>query len=400
MRQRFLLLSGCAVVLLVLVTLTWVLQDRQDRRVDQPMKEFLQSWYDAVANQTEEPVRVVFVGDSITEGVLLEPPVREHRVTDVLQQLLREEAGTTGGAGYLPAYYADPTTQDETVPAGTPSRQESFGPWGLGGRALVMPGGATLAYPAQEATSVRVWYGRSAFVGGHGKVFVDGVDVTANGTLRDGTRSGTTIPVAGEENGSGLWWHSDQLVPGPHVVEVRSVAPGAVFVHTGLEFFDGDEDSGIHVYDGAHSGATTEHFAQEDTGVGHWADVEAIEPHLVVVNLGTNPDAEHLENLHILVERALRAAPRAQVLLVDGYRAGTWSKDDWERVRSEKHEVAAAHPDRVAVFDLARRWPEVAEEGVDDQGLMLEGEPTPLHPSVEGHRRMAEIYADLLAPRD
>lgn len=397
LRTRIVLLVTALVVLVGALAL---LNREQDERAvaDHGLEEFLGPWYEALEGQAEEPAAVVLVGDSITEGVLLTPPVVDKRVTGLLQEALRDVVGADGGTGYMPAYYANPTTADDTVPGGTPTSQESFGPWGLGGRALLMPGGATLAYPTQEASSVRVWYGHSTFVGGQGKVFVDGLDVTSRGTLRDGSPSGETIAVPSTETGSGLWWSSPELGPGEHRVEVRSVAPGTAFVHTGVEFLDGDEESGVHVYDAAHSGATTAHFAGEGVVRGHWADVAAIDPQLILVNLGTNRDEDHLDNLRTLVDHALEAAPRARIVLVDGYRAGTWTEEEWEQVREDKRQVAGEHPEQVAVFDLAAHWPVLAPDGSTDEGLMVPGEAVPLHPSEEGHARMAEIYRELLTP--
>lgn len=398
-RTRLLLAAVGAVVLLVVGVLSWTLSESDQRVTAEPgIQEFLEPWYEALADQREEPAKLVMVGDSITEGVLLPTPVVDHRVTGLLQDLLREGVGADGGTGYMPAYYADPTSANDTQGGGPAATPQSWGPWGLGGRSLLMPGGATLTYPTQPATSVRVWYGISALAGGHGKVFVDGVDVTARGVLSDGTGARDTIVGAAGENRSGIWWQSPPLGPGEHTVEVRSVVPGTAFVHTGVEFLAGDEDSGVHVYDAAHSGATTAHFADQKVREGHWTDIAAIEPQLVVINLGTNLDTDHLANLRTVVDHALEAAPRARVLLVDGYRAGTWDPERWEQVREDKRQVAEENADRVAVLDLASHWPELAVDGSSGEELMLEGELVPLHPSAEGHARMAEIYASLLTP--
>lgn len=401
LRTRLLLAGFISVVLLVAAVLSWMAQEADQKVTADPgLHEFLEPWHDALAAADEQPAKVVLVGDSITEGVLLPTPVHEHRVIGLLQELLRDRVGADGGTGYMPAYYADPTAVNETTRGGAESAEEDWGPWGLGGRSLLMPGGATLTYPAQSATSVRVWYGLSALVGGHGKVFVDGVDVTRRGALSDGEPAGDTIVGAATDNRSGIWWQSPPLGPGEHIVEVRSVVPGTAFVHTGVEFLDGDESSGVHVYDAAHSGATTAHFAQEELRQGHWTDIAAIEPQLIVINLGTNLDPDHLTNLRMLVDHALEAAPRARVLLVDGYRAGTWDPERWEVVRAEKQRVADENPDRVAVLDLASHWPELATDGSTNQGLMMDEEVVPLHPSAEGHARMAEIYAELLTSTD
>ena len=118
-----------------------------------------------------------------------------------------------------------------------------------------------------------------------------------------------------------------------------------------------------------------------------------------MINLGTNPDPDFRSNLEVVVERALEAAPRAQVLIVDGYEPGNWTTEGWGEIRRARREVAALNPDRVAVFDLAAHWPSLAKDGSTSEGLMIE-DASPLHPNLDGNRRMAGIYADLLTPQD
>lgn len=379
----------------------WV-EHRDATRVDSGpsgLEDFLEPWYDAVENQEQEPAKVVVVGDSISEGVLLEPPVWSKRMVGLLQQDLRKAAGVDGSVGFMPAYYGDALTEDDTVRAGASApREETFGPWGLGGRALLMPGGSSLTYPVQQADRIRVWFGRTAALGGQGRVTVDGKDVTAEGQMSDGSPSGRTISSASNASLSGLWWTSPSLGPGEHTVKVESVAPGYVFVHTGVEFLDGDEESGVHVYDGSHSGMAAAHFALDNAAKGHWEDVRALDPQLILVNLGTNPEPDYATSLGTVVERALEAAPRARVVLVDGYKPGSWTDEGWENVRKARQAVADRFSDRVAVFDFASRWPRLKADGSTNEGLMYENEAVPLHPSEQGQRRMAEIYAELLSP--
>ena len=363
------------------------------------LEDFLEPWYEALENQDEEPAKVVVVGDSISEGVLLSPPVWSKRMVGLLQQDLRKAVGASGSVGYMPAYYGDALTEDDTVRAGSSApREEMFGPWGLGGRALLMPAGSSLTYPVQQASRVRVWFGRTAVLGGQGKVLVDGKDLTAQGELSDGTPAGKTISSVAPASRSGLWWTSPELGAGEHTVQVESVAPGSVFVHTGVEFLDGDEESGVHVYDASHSGVAAAHFALDTAAKGHWEDVRAIDPQLVLVNLGTNAEPDYASSLNTVVERALEAAPRARVVLVDGYRPGNWTAEAWEEVRQARQAVADRFSDRVAVFDFASRWPRLKADGSTSDGLMYEDEAVPLHPSEKGQRRMAEIYTELLAP--
>lgn len=397
-RPRHLLYA--LVVALLALSVGLELDDRSSESEAAPrdgLEEFLQPWYDAVRDHEESPATVVVVGDSISEGVLLPAPVHELRYVGLLQEALRERAGATGGEGYVPAFYADPLTPEDTVRSGTPAEELSFRPWGLGGRALLMPGGAEVIYPALPATRVRVWYGRTAVAGGQAKVFVDGVDLTALGRLGTGEASGPTISSGGGAAEAGLQWVSPPLAEGDHVVQVRSVAPGFAFLHTGVEFLDGDEESGIHVVDASHSGATARSFATPEAVAGHWREVAAVDPDLVLVNLGTNMEPDYRTSLSTVVDEALDAAPDAQVVLVHGFEPGTATAEEWQEVREDREAVAERHPGRVAVFDLAAQWPSLAKDGSTNESLMVEVE-RPVHPNAEGHARMAEILTDLLAP--
>lgn len=360
---------------------------------------FLAPWYDAARNHAQDPATVVVVGDSISEGVLLAPPVHPQRFVGLLQKTLRERLGASGGEGWMPAYYGDAVTSDDTERDGPASQEMMFQGWGLGGRALAMPAGASVTYPERPATRVRVWYGRTNVLGGEARVVVDGVDVTDDGELSDGQSSGAVLSSMGVTDASALHWTSPELDPGPHVVSVESTRVGLAFVHTGVEFLDGDEESGVRVVDASHSGATAGDFSSTKAAVGHWREVAARKPDLVVVNIGTNPEPDYRRSLERLVDNALAAAPGARVLLVHGYEPGSWTTEAWEEVRAARDAVAQARSDRVKVFDLAAHWPVLAKDGSTNGGLMVE-ETSPVHLSAAGNARMAEIFADLLTPPD
>lgn len=397
-------LTTAAVVVVLLVGTVGVLAwdpwtgPSEEPHVRDGYEEFLAPWYDAARNHAQDPATVVVVGDSISEGVLLAPPVYPKRFVGLLQQALRERLGASGGEGWMPVYYGDAVTSDDTERDGPPSQEMMFQGWGLGGRALAMPAGASVTYPELPATRVRVWYGRTNVLGGEARVLVDGVDVTEEGELSGGQRSGAVLSSLGPSDASALHWTSPELDDaGPHVVTVESTRVGLSFIHTGVEFLDGDEESGVRVVDASHSGATAGDFTSTKAVVGHWREVAAREPDLVVVNVGTNPESDYRSSLERLVDNALAAAPGARVLLVDGYEPGSWTTEAWQEVREARAAVAEERSDRVKVFDLAAHWPVLAKDGSTNDGLMVE-ETRPVHLSAAGNARMAEVFADLLTP--
>lgn len=402
MPRRLRHLTIAAVVVILVASLAALAWDRWTRPVEQPhvrdgYEEFLAPWYDAVRNHEQDPATVVVVGDSISEGVLLSPPVYPQRFVHLLQESLRESVEAEGGEGYMPAYYGDAVTSDDTERSGPPAQELMFQGWGLGGRALSMPARSTVTYPEQAATRVRVWYGRTPVLGGEATVLVDGEDVTDQGELSNGDESGPVLSSLAASDTSALAWTSPELDPGPHVVQVRSTRPGLSFLHTGVEFLDGDEESGVRVVDASHSGATASDFVTVKAVQGHWREVAAREPDLVVVNIGTNPEPDYRASLELLVDNALAAAPGARILLVHGYEPGSWTTEGWEEVREVREAVAAERSDRVKVFDLSAHWPVLAKDGSTNDGLMVE-ETRPVHLTAEGNERMAEIFTELLTP--
>lgn len=369
--------------------------------------EFLEPWYEKLAAAADESATVVVVGDSISESSTLSGDVLGERWTGKLQNLLRASVGVAGGPGFVAPYWGDRVSPESTVRSGPPSTEKFFGPWGLGGRALLMPGGSSIAYPPQAATRVRVGFGRSATVAGQAKVFIDGVDVTVRGSL-DGRLNGdspvakgqrdadTSISSRGIVDAAGMWWTSPELDAGQHVVQVQSTSPGYVFVHTGVEYLMGDETSGIHVVDASQAGATTANFASDDAARGHWKEVEARDPDLVLINLGTNLDPRFEKNLETVVERALALGPDVQVMVVDGYEPGNWTSAEWDvEVSRARARVVARHSGRVHLFDLAAQWPRLAKDGSTSGGLMAD--TPPIHLTSRGNDRMAEIFASTLA---
>lgn len=398
-RHRALAIACVSALVAGVLGWQWVQRSATEPAKPDPVRAFLAPWYDAVAAHDEAAATVVVVGDSISEGSMSGVDVLTQRWQAVLQRQLRDEVGAEGATGFVPPYWGDAMSTEVTLLGGVPAQEKRFGPWGLGGRALMMPGGSTITYPALPADRVRVGFGLTDFVGGQGRVFVDDVDVTALGEVNQATSEATplvTISGAGQVPRAGLWWTSPALGPGPHTVRVESTVPGFQFVHTGVEFVDGADDTGVHVLDASQAGATAADFASEEALAGTWTEVAARDADLVLVNLGSNPSPDFEDELGVVVDRALAASPDTLVLVVDGYEPGTWSHEEWQKVRDARRRVVAGHDERVALFDLAAQWPLLAKDGSTSEGLMAE--VPPLHLTPQGQQRMGDVFTDLLSP--
>ena len=365
----------------------------------------LGKWLSATAARGSSPAKVLVLGDSISEGVIAGSPTYQKRWTDLLQKQLRQALGLPLSSGYMPAYYADAIISDDTTRGGAAASENNW-QWGLGGKALTMPGTtgdqATLTWPAQTCTKVRIWYGKTNFLGGNFTVKVDGVDVTASGTLYPGgTASGSIVACAAAAKAGGFYWESPTLTEASHTVVVTSATNGAQAVVNGAEFFQGDESTGVRVYDGAHSGAKASDYVRATMDAGHWQDVALLAPQLVLVNLGTN-DATSITasqfqtDLTALVAKIQANAPDATTVLVKGWRPGTVTQATWDEFNAAKDAVADATAD-VVTFDLAAEWPTLTTDGANNQGLMYEA-TDPVHPNSAGHQRYADVMTNLIAP--
>lgn len=361
-------------------------------------------WYSVVADRNTAVAKTLVIGDSISEGVLTSTPSYLFRWLDVLQKQLRNRlALPAGSAGFMPPYYADGLMSDDTTAAGAAAVEQSW-IWGWGGKALLLPGNTgnegSRTWPSLTCTKIRVWYGKTDFLAGSFKVFVDAVDVTAAGTLwPGGGASGATVSCVNGTKTSGFYWESATLSAGSHVVKVQGSTNGAFGVIEGVEFFNGDHNNGVRVLDGAHSGARAMDYNQSSMAPA-WQSVGLLAPQLVIINLGTNDvnsitATQFQSDLQALVNKIRSTVPNVLIMLVKGWRPGSTSQVVWDEFNAAKEAVATL-TDNVFTFDLAAQWPVLLTDGSNNQGLMVET-TNPVHPNTAGHQRYADILT-VLAP--
>lgn len=372
----------------------------------------LRPFYEAVAKRLTQRVNILVLGDSISEGVLVGTPVYQKRWPDLLQAQLRSRLGlAAGGVGYMPAYYADSILTDDTTRGGglgaSPAGENSW-IWGAGGKGILIPfpsgNAGTLTWPLITCTKVRVYYGKGTTGGGQSKVYVDGVDRTASGTLGGNGTSGasganlqhsTTVNHKG-----GYWWEYTIGAAAAHTIRIDSTAVSSSAIITAVEFFNSDDASSIHVYDGAHSGAKASDYIQASMAPAQ-TEWTSIDPHLVIANFGTNgwstdSAVDFQGYTTTLVSQIKTACPNAVIALVHGWRPGTAPQGTWDAYGAAKRAIADADA-KVAMFDLSALWPALATDGSLNNGLMVES-TNPVHPNGAGNQRLADIFASLLLP--
>ena len=367
----------------------------------------LRHFFEALAKRSTQLVKAMVISDSKAEGDGVSGTIHNVRWMGRLRTQLPARLGmATPGDGFIPAYYAGLATDETTRGGNTASMIENSWVWGFGGKALSLPGTTgnvgTLTWPALPWDRIRVWYGKTNFLAGTFKVFVNGVDVTASGTLGGNGTSGASPAAvscvdAGGKSGGYYWEYA--AAASSNVVQVRGNTNSAFAVICGVEFLNGDNSAGFQVYDASHSGARVDHYLQASMAPAY-SDWATLAPDLTIIELGTNgwstvSAAAHQTNLAALVALVKAAAPNGMVLLVHSWRPGTCPQATWDDYKAAKQAVAAADDD-VAFFDLSELWPALTTDGAENNGLMQES-TNPVHPNTAGSQRMADIFTDLLA---
>lgn len=358
--------------------------------------EGLVPFWDALLDRETIMVNVAMLGDSITEGV--GAPTWDQRPVIALQSRLRTAFPISGtqGPGYVAAYtWSGQIAPGLSVLAGSirPYDQwQDANRYGLGSKAVTLLSTDHLRYDF-TGTRVKVWYGWSSVA-----------FATANGQVRiDGGAWQTMTSDA--EDGSGQFWESPLLAPGPHYVEVRGTTTNVPFVLEGFEAFGSEQDhsAGVHVYDSAHSSYFSSQFTGSSVGNGSrmWQVLDKIQPVLFYVNIGVNDHAWDLTpaqtkaNVEAIIARCAAAAGGKpySVLLVVNYTPISSNPSfaaNWANIRTALLSLAGGV---VTVLDMNTMWPTLGPG--QPQGVMLETD-YPLHPNGTGHQLQVDNISNAL----
>lgn len=294
-----------------------------------------------------------------------------------------QQAGIGNYFGYMPfnMYPSGSYPDDPRIAAsGTFS---NFGSMGLGLRAITMGNGATFTLEFY-GTGADLIYATSPNYG--------------NWTWAvDGGSATTVIPTAANSNGNRAQIRN--LARGRHTIVVTQTtagAGGAGAIHEGVAFYDGDETSGIRVWQAAKSGAKATDFASNTA----WAN--SIQtwnmPDLVIINLGFNDVITNVsprtaaqvkaDLLTIISTVKSRISTLGGVspsfVLMSSFNvmpAGATPVDTWDNVIKAYYEIAAADND-ICVFDYQPWFGRDIETSVSTRGGILVADG--LHPTDSG----------------
>lgn len=232
------------------------------------------AWKNALASRGATPATALFIGDSLTEGQ--GSSAKSKRWLDLLLAHIRTSlptTGVTGGAGYLPSWYAVYTpdsswTHVNATRTGThvdvPQNAGDVTDKSLGLRSDEMSAGATLTYTV-TGTSMDLWW-----VQGYGS-FTYTIDAG----------SPVTVSTAGTTGNPGRTAHVSLGAAGSHTVVITATT---AVRFSGLMIYNGDESAGIRFVDAAHVGFYTDAYL----GTGMQQAWGLVNPDLAVIELGAN----------------------------------------------------------------------------------------------------------------
>lgn len=349
-------------------------------------QEGLRKWYAALANRSTEPVQVLVLGDSNSEGTGATKIGR--RWQNVLQDQLRRRFQPADVDGAAVSYVsagprANPLPDDYPV---TNTGGERYGA-GLGLRAWIygLEGEAlTFTFTGDQ---FQIFHTKGTN-GGRMSITIDGGTATVVDTWQ------TAV------NTSGHVWTSPLLAPGAHTVVVsrQQVSTQQLFIE-GFMAFNGDQDAGIRVIDGARHGSTVSTFA----GASQWQNaVKNAGPFGLCImpwgandsTSGTTPTTFRTNVEAIITSLRTTAEFDGSVLLVGMPKRGNATEQTWSDYRAELKAIADADAD-VSWFDLRARMPDRGTPEAIELGLYADE----VHYNDKGQSWIADQIASAIMPR-
>lgn len=341
---------------------------------------------------------VLFIGDSMTEGHGASTVGK--RWVDLVRDDLRaryQPAGIIGGIGYVPAWYASTYTATPTTKWTWTGSVTNTQGTGLGKRVTSLNATGASGSMTFTGTSLKLLFTKMNAAANSVSIQIDGG--TAYTYTDPRTSGGPTV--------SGGVWNSvtngpGALAAGSHTVTI-TWASGQPFFE-GAMVYNGDEASGIRVWDAAHFGYLAPNFGPST--VGWFGAIPIAAPALTVIALGTNdfgtngatPTQFNAALQQIIAGVRTYAARSAFVILMQPERTPTGvtaNTATYAQYVAAAYDVAAADTGAVlggsgaTVLDLTKR---VARGDTDPFGTRVDG----VHFSDKGNRIVADALLGYL----
>jgi lysophospholipase L1-like esterase len=343
----------------------------------------LASFHAALAGADAAPVDILAIGDSITLGQAATSTGA--RWPDRLAAALAAAYSTTVATHYPPVWdsgsrpFANPWST-----TGSPTLNTNFGPGRIAGNLTT---GKTMSYTF-TGTAFDLYYAQGPSGSGFGQ-FTYEVDSggTTNVDARNATQTGSRrIRVTGLSAAS----HTVDLVP----------VSGSVPIE-GIIGYNGNESSGIHLWNAGHGGYTSDEFT--DATKPHWLDLlDTVDPGLVIITLGVNDAygpavavADFKANLQQIISDVRAGASGDPPFLVLGLYQAV-DRSTWVDYITAMQEVVNedAHLPRTLTFlslvdDFGGYSDVVAGTNVDSDRI---------HPTSAGHEYIAGLVEAGITP--
>lgn len=245
---------------------------------------FLPNWQQACRLRQSAPAKVVWIGDSLTEGQGATTQAQRH--VDLIATMLRTNFYTPGvqlsyaGHSYYPPFTLTQGDSTFTVPA-TTGTVTNYQTMGLGLHSAYMNSAGSITWTI-TADSADLFYYTFPAAG----TFTYSIDGATAVSIN--AQSASDLPAGGRT-------HISLGTLGSHTIKITWVSGNVIF--HGIAGFAGDYNAGFQVWNAGRYGAISGNFTSTtDTGTAngtttaaaHNAAVAAIAPHLVVIELGAN----------------------------------------------------------------------------------------------------------------
>jgi len=346
----------------------------------------LEAWESVLAGRHYAACSIMCIGTSITAGSFLSQWEQSWPV--MLQNALNIKFPSNGlnthGRGVLPPILHDTSIgTDYITVTGTPGVQYGAG---FNGATydISAGGGCTLTYHLVGTTAYILY--TSDISGGSFTWKVDGGGTTTISTSAGSVAGGNIVgPITlGSTPGTA------------HTLTIQWLSGGTTWVD-GVVEYNGDETSGIQVYNCGSSGATTPGWQGSDLH-----SIATTYAQLYIIELGVNDwgvitPAQFQTDLSALLgvitaACAAESAPTPTFLIMPCYLQYYSTTNQWQEYVSAMYAVALAN--NAAIMDLSLLMPP-GQSGGGPYGLYYaDGQ----HPSEVGHSRIADLLCNYLSP--
>ena len=355
-------------------------------------EEKIQDYQAKLPNAATSQVNILALGDSIVEGTGTSNVI--NRWITKLQTNLRYRHGVPPGADF-PYLAAWPRTSAPGMPVVRSGNVAVDMNRGFGQKAVIIntDGAVTFTF---TGTSFKLMLLKGTTTGKM-DVSIDGGAATTYDT-----NSLTNAPAS-----AAYLWASPALTRGVHTVRVswNATSPTNYGIYLyGCLTYDGDENNGIRVIDGAYHGSTSSFYvsAYLDQMVANMQAIGINSFGLVMTDVGTNdwnqgvPLDTYKSRLELLISKLRGGGYTNSIVLMNVYKGLGRDETTWAAYGDVMRQVAASDT-KTAYFDWRMRMPDCPNPASDPAGLGFFADG--LHPSDAGSSFIASFMTDYLSDR-